>query len=87
MSRPARNVAARLAALGQYSPQAVRIVRKSASRYPKPVPEKYQRRARMRRLIQQWKRCEITFDDLDVALCEVVADHEEWLALRAKGVA
>jgi hypothetical protein len=43
---------------------------------PPPTPEKFQRKARIRRLKQQWQQFKLTNEELEAAIRQVEADYE-----------
>ena len=47
----------------------------SRNRYAKPVPEAFQRQARLRRVRQQFLRCEISADAYDRAIIDIESDY------------
>ncbi len=47
-------------------------------KYPRPTPEKYQRKARLRRLRQQLRDCKITSDEYLAARLSAEKDYKEW---------
>lgn len=49
---------------------------------PPPTPEKFQRKARIRRLRQQWQKWELTNEELEAAIQQVEDDYTKGLVVK-----
>lgn len=64
-------------------PKFIRVLlKRMKGRYPNPVPQEFQRRARMRRLAQQLRDCCIDFHEFSDAASEVEADYTKYCQVR-----
>lgn len=64
-------------------PKFIRVLlKRMKSRYPNPVPQQFQRRARLRRLRQQFCDGYIDFREFSDAADEVEADYTKYCQVR-----